>query len=192
MTAAFSLDDLARVHRLTRHQYEQMAAAGVLREDARVELLYGVIVDMSPQGSDHGWSTRRLGRLLDRQLDDRAVVSVQFPFRAGDWSEPEPDLAVIPPAEDRPEAHAAHAHLLVEVSQTTLRTDLGPKARLYAELGVPQYWVVDLAARCVHEHTDPREDGYATVAVRRPGDVLAVAAFPDVTVAVDEILPPVP
>ena len=189
MSAAFPLADLPRPHRLTRAQYDRMVDTGVLGEADRVELLYGVITEMSPQGSAHAAVVRRLNELLVLALTGRAQIGPQLPFAAGDWSEPEPDLAVTPPGEATDAAHPAKAWLLVEVAHSSLGTDLGAKARLYAEIGVPEYWVVDLASERVYVHRRPAPDGYQDVTVAKRGQTLVVAAFPDVTVAVDAILP---
>lgn len=190
MSAAYPLDDLPRPHRLSRLQYEQMVAANVLREGDRVELLFGVIVEMSPQGSFHVWAVTSLSHLLISKLGGRAVVRVQAPLAAGDWSEPEPDIAVTSLEEHVATAHPRSAHLVVEVALSSLEADLGPKARLYAELGVPQYWVVDLRAGVVHVHTGASPAGYAVISVVGRVGTLRVDDFPDVTVPVDAILPP--
>lgn len=190
MSAAFPLSGLPRPHRLTRAQYERMVETGVLGDSDRVELLYGVITEMSPQGVAHAAVIRRLTKLLILALGDRADVGPQVPFAAGTWSEPEPDLAVTPPGEARDDAHPAKAWLIIEVAKSSLGTDLGAKARLYAEVGVPEYWVVDLAGDQVHVHRDPTAEGFATVTAAPRGETLVIAAFPDVSFPVDAVLPP--
>lgn len=176
-------------YRLSRRQYDRMVEAGVLREDDHVELLEGVIYRMSPQGAPHSYVTRQLMRHLFGSLGDRAAMLVQMPFAASDDSEPEPDLAVIWTEDDLPDTHPSRAHLIVEVANSSQAYDLGIKARVYARAGVPQYWVVDLRARVVHEHRGPTDEGYTEVIARVPGEVLVVDAFPDVTVPVDLLLP---
>jgi Uma2 family endonuclease len=56
------------------------------------------------------------------------------------------------------------AVLVVEVSQTSIRRDLGPKARDYALWGAPAYWVVDLTRGELVTHAGPRPDGTWTEA----------------------------
>jgi len=192
MSAAFPLADLPRPHRLTRAQYDRMVETGLFGEDDRVELLYGVITEMSPQGASHAAVIRRLTEVLVLALAGRARIGPQVPFAASDWSEPEPDFAVTPIDETRDDAHPSSAHLIIEVSRSSLGTDLGAKARLYAEAGVPQYWVVDVDGGHVHVHRSPGAEGYADVTVATRGERLVVDAFPDVTVAVDAILPAAP
>src|SRR5580704_11900392 len=88
-------------------------------------------------------SVTRLNKLLVRALGDRAEVRVQAPFGASDVSEPEPDLAVVPPGSYLDE-HPSRAHLLIEVADSSLQDDRRIKGPLYAAAGVPEYWIVDL------------------------------------------------
>jgi Uma2 family endonuclease len=153
---------------LTREQFGILVAAGAY-EDQRVELIEGIVVDMAPQGPEHGFVVRRLNTRLVARLTvafgDRYEVSPQVPLAATPLSEPEPDLYVIDAAESTPLSHPSTAHLVIEVASTSQRKDLGIKARIYAAAGVPRYWVVDLAAERVVVHTDPL-----------PGDGTAAAA----------------
>lgn len=144
---------------LTRAQYELLAEAGAF-EDRPVELLEGVLSRMAPQGDDHAWAVGRLTTAIARRLPDGLEVAPQMPLAASDLSEPEPDLAVVPRRERRSGLHRTAA-LVVEVAVTSLRRDLGIKARIYAEAGVERYWVLDLTADEAVVHTGPGPSGYA-------------------------------
>ena len=74
----------------------------------------------------------------------------------------------------RPEGIA----LLIEVSDTSLEHDLGPKAQLHARAGIPEYWVVDLNGRRVVAHRDPRPEGYASLRIVEPTEALSPLAQP--------------
>ncbi len=143
---------------LTREQFDVLVGAGAY-EDQRVELIEGVVVDMAPQGPEHadtvGRLTTRLAWRLGAAFGERFMVRPQVPLAATDTSEPEPDLYVIDWADSRAEAHPRWAHLVIEIAQSSRRTDLGIKARIYAAAAVPRYWVIDLAARVAVVHTDP-------------------------------------
>lgn len=143
---------------LTRVQFDVLVGAGTY-EDQRVELIEGVVVDMAPQGPEHGFGIGRLTTGLVVHLAGafgrKYEVRPQVPFAATENSEPEPDLYVIDRADSTPEAHPARAHLVVEIAWSSRRADLGIKARIYAAAAVPRYWVVDLAAGVVVVHTDP-------------------------------------
>ena len=92
--------------RYTAARFFQLADEGVLQPDDRVELLEGVIVAMSPHNPPHAFSVRRVYRMLDRIVLDRAVVSAQLPLVVSSDSVPEPDVAVLPGAET--DYQAAH------------------------------------------------------------------------------------
>ena len=67
------------------------------------------------------------------------------------------------------EEHPRTAFLVIEVAVTSLTTDLQLKAPLYAAARVPEYWVVDVNAKCLHVFTDPRPGGYASRRTVGPG-----------------------
>jgi Uma2 family endonuclease len=80
--------------------------------------------------------------------------------------------------------------LIVEVADSSLTYDRDVKGPLYAQNGIPEYWVVDLNSDSVLVYRGPRPDGtWATAETRRRGDTLTVAALPGVSVAVADILP---
>ena len=102
---------------LTRAEYDRLVALGFLA-DEHVELLHGVIVPMSPQGTRHAYTIGMLGDLLLPALVGRARVRIQMPFGASDDSEPEPDLAVVPLG-DWLDDHPDWAYLVIEVAESS-------------------------------------------------------------------------
>jgi Uma2 family endonuclease len=182
------LADLApeRVRPLKRTEYETMVVAGLF-EDERVELLEGVIVEMSPQSPSHAAAIQRLDRVLQRLIGDRASIRVQMPFAAGDLSLPEPDVAVVPLG-DYETAHPARALLVIEVADSSLRKDRRLKVEVYARGVVPEYWVVSLGNGLVEVYTDPADGAYRRMTQVRRGERIRPAALPDIEIAVDDIL----
>src|ERR1017187_9194911 len=87
-------------HRFNVQEYYRMAETGVLRPDARVELLNGRIIDMSPIGPFHGSITKHLIQLFTTAAKGRWITQVQDPVRLDEYSEPEPDLALLKPVAD--------------------------------------------------------------------------------------------
>jgi Uma2 family endonuclease len=158
-----------------------------LFEGERVELLYGVVVQMSPHGPLHDSALQELTELLVRNLAGRASVRIQSAFAASDGSEPEPDVAVVPKGDYRG-AHPDQAGLIVEVAHSSLPKDRGIKARLYAESGVPEYWIVNLVDRLIEVHTEIVGGAYTRVTPRRPGERIALQQFPDVEFAVEDVI----
>jgi Uma2 family endonuclease len=159
------------IHRFTTGDYWRMAGSGVF-DDVRVELLDGLVVDVTPQGEDH---VRPIQHLMGAYSGDPYRLRVQFPLDAADGWVPEPDFAIAAAsAEMRAPGRRrapARADLVAEISVTTQRVDL-QKATVYARAGVPVYWLVDVPNATVLEHTGPGPDGYELVAPLRDDDVL--------------------
>ena len=177
-------------HRFTADEYHQMAEAGVLQDDDRVELIEGEIVDMTPIGSRHGAVVDRLNHALVRSCGDRAIVRIQGSIRLGLHSEPQPDVVLLRP---RPDYYAAalpgaeSVLLLIEVGDTSLAYDRGVKLRLYARAGVREVWLVDLEENHVEVHLEPTQDGYRRSETRGPGDRLVPTAVGGVSLSPVEI-----
>jgi Uma2 family endonuclease len=178
-------------HRFSVEDYYRMAETGVLRPDARVELLDGEIIDMSPVGPFHGGVVNRLTRLFTLHSKDRWLLSPQNPLRLSDSSEPEPDVMLLKPSPDdytsrhpQPE----DVFLLVEVSDSSLAIDLEKKLPLYGRAGVVEVWIVNLEELAVQINREPHFSGYASKTVLRAGDQARPLAFPDTVVDVAELL----
>jgi Uma2 family endonuclease len=175
-----------RPRALRRAEYEKLAADGAFDEE-RVELLFGTVVEMSPIGPPHSaWLTDLAERLI-AALAERAQVRVQCPLAASDVSEPQPDIAVVPRRSYR-DAHPTEAWLIVEVADSSLRKDRGPKARLYAECGVQEYWILNLEERVVEVHRDPVNGQYASLSVHRDDGTIHVQRFPDVAMTARDLV----
>lgn len=175
----------ASVRRLRREEYEQLVELGCFR-DEHVELIRGVIVRMPPQGPLHSSPIERLTELLVESLRRRARVRVQLPVIGPDDSVPEPDLAVVA-REDHGKAHPAAALLVIEVSNTSRTYDRETKAPLYAEMGVPEVWLVDVPRQCVEVRTDPDQGIFRRVETFGTDDTIELKAFPDIRVPVRSI-----
>jgi Uma2 family endonuclease len=149
------------VHPLTADDVLAMVDAGVLGEHDRVELLLGVLTEMSPQDPPHAVVTQRLTRwLAPLMVAGTHDVRVQLPFRVpDDTSLPEPDVAVVARDDARVD-HPREALFVIEVADSSVRVDTVVKPPLYAAAGVPDYWVVDVAGRRVEIFEGPAADGY--------------------------------
>jgi Uma2 family endonuclease len=120
-----------------------MIAAGVFDDDAcRIELIDGLLIEMTPIGPAHSFVVERLNRLLVRTLSDAYSVRPQLPVTLGDKSEPQPDIAVIRAKDSSLKRQPKRALLAIEVADASLDFDRNVKARLYARSGVPEYWIV--------------------------------------------------
>lgn len=175
----------------TVDEYYQMAEAGIFSEDDRVELIEGEIVEMSPIGSRHAACVNRLNGLFARRMEGNAVVSVQNPIRLSEFSEPEPDLALLQPRADfYAEAHPEPEDVLlvVEVAETSAGSDRRVKVPLYARAGILEVWLIDLADETIEIYRRPSPRGYGEVQRAWRGDHLSPQAFPDEQFSVDDVL----
>ena len=173
----------SEVHRLSPAEYRRLVEAGVFDEDARIELIDGLLVDMSPKSPAHENAIAWLNKLLVRSLDDRFEVRVSAALTTG-TSEPEPDIMVIEPNAPRP-YHPGTAALIIEVAASSQKRDLRHKPPIYAGAGVPDYWVVDLDAGRVVVHGSPRDGAYERTEIVGPGGELVAShvGLPPISVA---------
>ena len=169
-----------------------MAEAGILGPDERTELLRGDVYTMAAMGSRHANRVRFCTRWFGVRLGNRAIVSVQCPILLPSSSEPEPDLVLLRPPEDRYE-HAQPGPgdllLLIEIADTPLAHDRSRKMPLYAEAGIAEAWLVDLTMNRVLIHRHPSPTGYRSVPTIERNGVLVPTAFPDLRLPVADLLP---
>jgi len=178
-------------HRFSVKEYYRMAETGVLKPDARVELISGEIIDVSPIGPFHGGLVKRLSRLFNLQATGRWMVSTQDPVRLDDHSEPEPDVMLLKPvADDYTSRHPqpSDVFLLIEVADSTLEYDREEKLPAYGRAGIAEVWIVNLQDATIEVYREPHFTGYGNKAVLRAGDQAKPLAFPDAAVNVAELL----
>jgi Uma2 family endonuclease len=182
-------DEPLRIRPLRRVEYDRLVEIGVFGEDEHIELLGGALVAMSPQGDTHADCAGVLMTLLVRMFGDRASVRAHSPFAAGEYSQPEPDVAVYPPRRYG-RGHPDHALLIVEVADSSLRKDRSVKVDICAEAGVAEYWIVDLVHGAVEVRTAPLDGHYTRMETYGRGERITLVAFPDLAIATDDFLPP--
>jgi Uma2 family endonuclease len=190
MTVAVAAPPVER-YRWTVDLYHQMIETGILGEDERIELIKGELATMSPIGAEHSGTLKKLTEMLFEQLRRRAVISVQDPLQVDDYSEPEPDLALLAPRRDfykRALPRPADVLLVIEVADSSLAYDRTIKMALYAGAGIAEAWIVNLIDRWIEVYRDPSSAGYTTLLKILPGKSVAPLSFADVIVAVDELL----
>jgi len=183
------VDPQTRRHRLTVQEYHRMGELGIFGEDARVELIQGELLDMTPVGSEHAGVVKQLNELLSVALHGKAIVAVQDPVVLGDRSEPQPDLCVL----QRKGDFYRHAHpraedvfLAIEVSDTTARYDREVKVSLYARHGIPEVWLLDLQEKRLEVYHGPERGEYRHVDYYRSG-LVSPKAFPDLSVDLEAL-----
>lgn len=179
----------ATLAKWTIDEYHQMIAAGVL-DDRRVELLKGEIVEMSPEGEPHAYSSHEAADYLSDLLGKQVSIRQAKPITLPNHSEPEPDIAIVQRlGREYLEHHPYPQNIfwLIEYSNSSLSKDLETKSRIYAEVGIPEYWVVNLKRMQLIVFRDPQDGDYASKSTLTEGTIHPLA-FPEVAVAVGSIV----
>lgn len=179
------------VHRWTRQEYERLASKGFFAE-RRVELIDGIIYDMTPQKSSHATAFRLAQECLRAVFppDEGYEIRGQLPLVLGEDSEPEPDLAVIAGSiRDFRDSHPTTALLIVEVADSSLLHDRKQKIPLYARCGIPETWLLNLPRRALEVYRDPVNGVYQVRMVLRAGSTISPLGRAEVSVAVADLLP---
>ena len=178
--------------RVTADEYMKMAEAGIFVEGERVELMDGVIIEMSPIGNPHEARTSGSNRLLAPLfIEERAVLRVQGHVRLDEGDRPEPDLVLLRWRDDLYEHRSpgpADILLIIEVSDSTLSYDRGYKLARYAESAIPEVWIENIRARHIEAHRNPVNGEYAETRIYRPGETISPQAFPDLELPVSAIM----
>lgn len=177
-------------HRFTVEEYHKMGEAGIFGEDDRVELIDGEVVKMAPIGWRQAWCVNTLNMLLAHPVQSRYVVSVQNPLIISEHGEPQPDLALLSNLPPGRLPVPGDVLLVVEVSDTTLTYDKNVKLSRYAEAGIAEAWLVDLASETIEVHSGPGPGGYRRTTRFGRGDRVESATVPDLAFDASETLPP--
>ena len=174
-------------------EYYALAKVGILGPEERTELRDGEIIAMAPMHSPRAAAgITDFDEVLREALGRRATMSVRCPVRLNTGYETEPDLALLRRrADSYSQGHPVpdDVLLLIEVADSSIRTDRRRKLLIYAQHGIPQVWLADLTLRQVEVYDQPAAAGYARMRVIGIDGILAPAAFPDVAIPVAEVMP---
>ncbi|MEX0866063.1 MAG: Uma2 family endonuclease [Pirellulales bacterium] len=170
--------------------FARMAEAGIFGQDDRVELIDGEVRAMSPIGPRHAAIVKRLNAMLSRQVAGLAIVSVKDPIQLSDFSEPQPDIAVLSMRDD----YYAHSHplpadvlLLVEVAEKSLEYDREEKVPRYASAGIPEVWLIDVQRETITHYSEPAGNGYRQEQLLRRHDQIASTMLGSLRLALEDI-----
>lgn len=168
-----------------------MGQVGILPHEDRVELIDGEVVAMSPIGPPHCAHVDRTSRAFFVNAGDDAIVRVQGAVRLDFFNEPQPDIVLLRPRPDYyASAHPGPADILlvVEVADSSLDFDRSVKMRLYARLGVAEFWLIDLKTHVLMRFSDPGPDGYRTQQQDGRGRLVAPLLLASCVVSTDDLL----
>ena len=159
--------------------------------DSRFELIRGEIIEMPNPTRRHSGRVNKLNRVFTSKLGESVIVCIQNEMFIDKMSEPRPDVVIAKPLpelfgpfEPAPE----DVLLLVEISDTSVRYDTRLKARLYAEGGIPEYWVLNIPKDVLEVRTDPVDGEYRQTRIYERGQTITAKNLPDVIFTVDELL----
>jgi Uma2 family endonuclease len=190
----FTLEPNA-LKRWTVEDYHRMGALGMIHADERTELIAGQVLFMEAKGTPHVTALRLLAIALDALLADSPFfISTQDPIQLDDFSEPEPDCAIVQGSIlDYVDRHPCPSDIafVVEVADSTLKYDTEVKDKLYAQSGITDYWVLDLKNRQLHVFRNPTPTGYTSHLILTEPNQITLIAFPNTTLHLTDILPPI-
>jgi Uma2 family endonuclease len=121
------------------------------------------------------------------------LVSVQNPLVLDDFSEPEPDVALLKPRDDfYAAAHptAQDVFLVIEIADTSLEYDREVKLPAYARAGIPEVWIANFSADLVECHAEPAGGVYRNARSHHRGETILFRPLPNIAVEVEQILGP--
>lgn len=179
----------------TVDDYHKMVDAGILRQDERTELIEGEIIKLAPIGPEHRAAMSRLTRLLiklEESFGDHYNVLPESPIRLSNDAEPQPDVAVVYGTQadyDHRHPSPSDVRLIVEVSNSSVRRDRTKKYKIYAQMGIPEYWIVNLIGDVVEVYREPSGSGFGHRTVSDRQSSISPLFAPNVSIRVVDILP---
>ncbi len=169
-------------HRFDVAAFHKMMEAGVIGEGQHLELIEGVICEMSPMGKKHYTWLATFTRKLVWAFGNQALVVPQAPLQLVDpYSQPEPDFVVVKDLNFKNNVvNAEQAAIVIEVSDATLNVGRAMKLKLYAKNGVREYWIVNVAANQLEVYRELNNDNYKTKMTLDAGQTVSPVEFSDV------------
>jgi Uma2 family endonuclease len=168
-------------YKITVEVYEAMAEAGMLI--GRTELIQGVIIEMPPMGNEHVDAVVGLNAKLFLKFFPRAAIACQVPVRLPPYGEPEPDFMLVTQSSSGIR-EASDVLLILEISDSTYKTDREDKLPIYAEHGIQDVWILNVKLGQLEVYRNPKNSvpggwGYDPPIVCQPGTTIAPLEFPE-------------
>ena len=173
------------LHRITVSDFQKMEQVGILKPTARVELIEGIIVDMSPIGPAHNGIVDHLSQLLHRAIIDRGIVRTQGSIILDEYNEPEPDIAILKPKSDfyiKELPKPKDIFLVIEVADVSLKEDRDRKIPLYAKHNIPEVWLIDITKKNVEIFREPLPSRYQKIEHPENPGIIKPSLLPNVEV----------
>ncbi len=145
---------------------------------------------MNPPGPMHEDLIDWLARWsMENTKKDEVRVRVQNSIGLPDtYSAPQPDIAWVKPQNYRDARPlVADVLLVIEISNSSLDYDQHDKARLYAEAGIKDYWIVNVPFWCVDVYREPQGETFQSMTRYDQTADVSPLAFPEVGLSVREL-----
>lgn len=190
MSVNFQTQPQPKQLRFSVDEYYKMIELGILKDYEKAEIIEGELIQKMPIGDRHAAAVNLLNRFFIKNVSEETLVSVQNPLRIDEYSEPEPDfvLADLTKFDGKRHPRPAETFLVVEVSDSTLKYDRDTKLALYAEVEIPEVWIVNLKNDIIEIHTKPSNGIYQLAQIFKKGEIAESEILPDLKVEVDKIL----
>ncbi|MCY1648403.1 Uma2 family endonuclease [Caulobacter sp. SL161] len=179
--------ETSQQHRFTLDDVLRMQEAGILDESARVELIDGALVEMASEGEAHSRLKMQIAKQFILSFGDAVQVMIESTLRLSPTNAPDPDLYLYDQALSLGEINGANVGLVIEVAQSTLRSDLAFKAELYAQHGVRDYWVVDVNTDTLIVHRGLAGGVYRDVTHHAARETVTALVLPSVSLCLAEL-----
>ena len=169
-------------YRWTVAEIDKLSEAGFFRKEDRFELIGGEIVPMQSKGARHERVKMDLNLHLARTLPPEVAFIPETTFRLSKDTYVEPDFTLFPRSVGIKGLNGETALLAIEVSDTTLRYDLGRKIAIYASFSIREVWVVNVETLVTRVHREPATDGYGVVTEHGATETITPTLVPGLTV----------
>lgn len=179
--------ETSQQHRFTLDDVLRMQEAGILDESARVELIDGALVEMASEGEAHSRLKMQIAKQFILSFGDAVQVMIESTLRLSPTNAPDPDLYLYDQALSLSEINGANVGLVIEVAQSTLRSDLAFKAELYAQHGVRDYWVVDVNTDTLIVHRSLAGGVYRDVTHHAARETVTALVLPSVSLCLADL-----
>lgn len=168
-------------------EIEEATRLGLFDEDERFELIGGEIVPMNPKGIQHELLKVALNLYFASIHPSDIIFAPETTFRLNEDSFVEPDFIFFRKSDGLAALNPRTALLAVEIADTSLRWDLGRKALIYANFGIPELWVIDAISRTIHVHREPGLEGYRAIRQHREAERVESVSVPGVALTLSAL-----
>jgi Uma2 family endonuclease len=170
-------------------EYQHLTSTVETIAPEKWELIAGEVLVLSPKGFAHVVCCRRVLQQLSRLVADRLTLQCQDPIQILPNSQPEPDFVLLPANYSGGIPLASDVLLVIEISDSTLGFDRTTKQELYAQSNIPEYWIINLVDRQLHQYTEPTDQGYFQHQILLPESTIPIPGLPGIEMILNSIFP---